>query len=207
MGLRTAWTDLWRRLGAAGDPHAVYQDLQHRYDEPERAYHTLDHIAHCLAELREVGEPAADLDAIEFALWFHDSIYYSRANDNEECSAELARQVIRAAGLPEPFGATVTDLILATKHTEPPATLNQQILVDIDLAILGQGRERFDAYEQEIRAEYSWAAPEAFAHGRAAVLASILARPRIYSTDQFWRKYEASARANLAYAIGRWTVG
>ncbi len=199
--LRNAWFALWRRLGANGDAGPVYEDLLLRYSEPGRAYHTLTHIEHCVTELGDVSEPATNLDTIEFALWFHDAVYDTKVKDNEERSAALAREVARSATLSDSFGDFTTDLILATKHAAAPTALNEQILVDIDLSILGQSRLRFDEYERQIRAEYSWVPAEAFAKGRSAILSSFLARPTIYSTEFFHSKYEKSARENLARSI------
>jgi len=199
--LKNAWVALWHRLGAKGDPEPVYEDLLLRYSQPGRAYHNLTHIEHCLTELAGVSGIAADVDAIEFAIWFHDAIYDTKSHDNEEQSAALALGVARAAGLPDGFGDLVARLILVTKHTAPPVTVDEQVLVDIDLSILGQIRSRFDEYERQIRVEYSWVPSDAFAKGRAAILSSILARPRIYSTDFFHSKYEKSARANLERSI------
>src|SRR5258708_25845609 len=199
--LRNAWFALWRRLGANGDAGPVYEDLLLRYSEPGRAYHTLTHIEHCVTELGDVSEPATNLDTIEFALWFHDAVYDTKCKDNEERSAALAREVARSATLPDSFGDLITSLILATKHTVLPAALNEQMLVDIDLSILGQNRSRFDEYERQISAEYSWVPADAFAKGRSAILSSILARQRIYLTEFFYGKYEESARENLARSI------
>lgn len=197
--LRDEWSALWRRLGGAGDPGPAFRDLEKRYSEPGRPYHNLDHIAHCLGELRGQTENSA----IEFALWFHDAVYDSRAKDNEERSAELAREAVSCAGLPEDFADQVANLILATKHTSEPASPDAQLIVDIDLSILGQPRAEFDEYERAIRQEYAWVPNEDFARGRLRVLEAFAARPAIYSTAFFRAKYEQAARANLARSIGR----
>ena len=201
--LRKAWLALWRRIGAKGDGDSVYEELLAVYAEPGRTYHTLTHIEHCLTEFASVAETATDPDAIEFALWFHDAVYDTRGKDSEERSAEFARRVLRSASVSDGFGEVVTGLILATKHAAPPITASEQILVDIDLSILGQDRRRFDEYERQIRVEYSWVPEDAFVKGRSAVLTSFLARPRIYSTERFYGKYEKSARENLARSISQ----
>jgi predicted metal-dependent HD superfamily phosphohydrolase len=201
LELESAWHALWTRLGAHGDPATVFADLARRYSEPQRAYHTLDHVSHCLAELRDAQTPPASRDAIEFALWFHDAVYDPRAKDNEEASALLARHAARAAGLSESFTALAADLILATRHTAPPVSGEAQLTVDIDLAILGQPPARFDEYERQIRIEYSWVDDTAFAKGRGDFVAAMLARPAIYSTHWFHRRYEAQARENLARSL------
>lgn len=181
----------------------VYMDLCTRYSAPERAYHNLSHIENCLAELEGAEGLPSDLDAIRFALWFHDAVYDTTSKDNEEKSAVLACDVARSAMLPDSWIEAVTGLILATKHTVPPAGASQQLLVDVDLSILGQDEERFDEYESQIRAEYSWVSAEAFAKGRAEILSSLLARRRLYSTESFRRKFEEKARTNLSRSIAK----
>jgi predicted metal-dependent HD superfamily phosphohydrolase len=158
-----------------------------------------------VGELADVGGQETDLDAIEFALWFHDAVYDTKAKDNEERSAALARDVIRSASLSGSFGDLVTRLIVATKHATPPVARSEQLVVDIDLSILGQSHRKFDEYERRIRAEYSWVPAPGFATGRLAILSSIQSRPRIYSTDLFHGKYERSARENLARSIAQLT--
>lgn len=201
--LRNAWFALWRRLGADGEAASVYDELLFAYSEPGRAYHTLAHIEHCLSEFAIVSEEATNPDAIEFALWFHDAVYDTRSKDNEERSAELARKVLRSASLSDSMANLIADLILVTKHSAPPVTLSEKILVDIDLSILGQNRLGFGEYERQIRSEYSWVPEDAFAKGRSAILSSFLSRPRIYSTDFFYGKYEKTARENLARSISQ----
>jgi predicted metal-dependent HD superfamily phosphohydrolase len=192
IDLRSEWTALWNRLGAKGDGVLPFDDLISRYAEPHRAYHTITHIETCLSELADIP------DAIQFAIWYHDAIYDPQAKDNEERSADLAAQV---AGLSDEFIHSVRRLILSTKHSVQPTQPDEQILVDIDLAILGQPELAFDEYERQIRFEYSWVPDEMFAKGRCAVLASFLSRPTIYSTDAFRAKYEKRARQNLAHSI------
>jgi len=72
------------------------------------------------------------------------------------------------------------------------------VLIDMDLAILGQPAPIFDAYEQHIRQEYAWVPHEAYLKGRARILRSFLHRATIYATDHFRLHYEAQARSNIA---------
>ena len=197
--LRARWLGLWRRIGAVGNGSAIFDDLATRYSEAERAYHTLQHIEHCLAEL----DRAPGGERIEFAIWFHDAVYDTRAKDNEARSAALAREVARAAGLSDEFIEEVTRLILATRHSAAPSGASEQLIVDIDLAILGQDDARFDEYERQIRAEYSWVPVATYVEARCAILMSFLSRPRIYSTPFFYERYEAAARRNVSESIRR----
>ena len=111
------WMTLWQRLSARGDASVVYNDLVSRYSEPHRAYHTLGHIGHCLDEFEQVRHLATNPDAVELALWYHDAIYDTKTKDSEERSAALAVEEARNASLPDSFGQSVANLIMATKHT------------------------------------------------------------------------------------------
>ena len=191
------WLDFWHRVGACGEPLPVYSNLITLYAEKHRAYHTLAHIEHCLQELELVRLQCKDINAVEMAIWYHDAIYNPQAKDNEEKSAELASIAARGAGLAESFIARMTNFILATRHQAVPADPDAQVVVDIDLAILGQPADRFDAYEKQIRREYKWVPKFLYNKGRAGILRSFLDRTRIYSTDNFYSKYESQARENI----------
>lgn len=180
-----------------------FNSITDHYAQPPRAYHNLDHIAQMLAVFDTHRSLAQDADAVEFAIWYHDAIYDSRAKDNEELSAKLARTDLTESEAPEALINNVETLILATRHQQPPVTADEKLLVDCDLAILGQPEAAFDEYEQAIRAEYNWVPDAAFREGRAKVLKSFLARPSLFSLPEFQRLYETPARANLARSLKR----
>ncbi len=197
------WLDLWSRIGARGDGAAVYKDLAARHNESHRFYHTLVHVMDCLSEFEQVRHLAQNPYALELAIWYHDAVYDTKANDNEERSAKLAIEMMQRALLPDDFSQTVANLILATKHAEIPADPDAQLMVDIDLAILGQSEERFDEYERQIRKEYQWVPDNAFAIGRSAILKSFLDRLVIYLTWFFRNKYEFQARRNIFRSLAQ----
>lgn len=201
MGAQEQFESFWRRIKALDDAAPVFEVLQTRYSEKHRAYHNLKHIADCLEEFDAVRGRCEHADAVEFALWFHDVIYDPKAKDNEEQSAAFARRVCNDVKLPASFANKVETLILATKHAAEPQGNDAQIIVDVDLSILGQSEATFDKYERNIRAEYAWVPESQFRSGRASILKSFLARKRIYSTEYFHAKYEAPARANLARSL------
>ena len=201
-GTEERWRALWDRVGAAGDPSPAYRDLVRRYSEGHRAYHTLDHIAHGLAEFEAVRGLAGTPDGVEWALWYHDAVYDTHASDNEERSAELALRVASRAALPADVATQAARHILASKHREPPADPDTQVFVDVDLAILGQPWDRFSAYEGEIRREYRWVPSWLFRRKRRALLKAFLARPFIYCTRHFRESYERRARENIARSLG-----
>jgi predicted metal-dependent HD superfamily phosphohydrolase len=192
---------VWRQVTTAGDPQPVYQDLVSRYSEPQRHYHDLRHIGECLAEFDLARQSAKDPLAVELAIWFHDGIYDPHAADNEERSAELAKQSIIQEGGEAELSRAVAALVLATKAHDPTLHPDAPLLVDVDLSILGQPKKRFQEYEAQIRGEYEWVPVKTFAAKRAEILESFLARERIYTTEYFFSQYEQRARQNLQDSV------
>jgi predicted metal-dependent HD superfamily phosphohydrolase len=143
---------------------------------------------------------------LAFALFYHDAIYDPRATTNEEQSANLAASVLSEYVRGDSDSERVVSLIRATKHDAVPEDDDARLLVDIDLSILGAAATRFDEYEQQIRKEYGWVAPDAFRDGRSRVLEQFLMRPAIYSCPFFHERLEAIARVNLAHSLARLNV-
>lgn len=143
---RSDWLALCDRLNARGDCAAAGELLVARYSEEHRAYHNLEHIEECLAQLASSRALALQADVIELAIWFHDAVYDPRSGDNEEQSAELVRRFCCETHLPSEFGERTAAMIHVTKSHLPGDDADAQLLVDIDLSILGQPRDRFACY-------------------------------------------------------------
>jgi predicted metal-dependent HD superfamily phosphohydrolase len=195
------WAKLWREIGAKDDGLAVYQELASAYSEPHRHYHNFQHISDCLNEFESARDLAQLPLAVELAIWFHDAVYDTRAGDNEEKSAELAKMRIRAAREDINLLVGTFALVLATKTHDPSRHPDAPLMVDVDLSILGQPEKRFCEYESQIRREYDWVPDGIFAAKRAEILERFLARERIYSTKEFFDRYEKRARANLEASV------
>ncbi|MBL8481890.1 MAG: N-methyl-D-aspartate receptor NMDAR2C subunit [Rhodocyclaceae bacterium] len=200
MNLEQRWQCTWQALRLA-PPAAAAADLFARYREPQRHYHTLQHLEECFACLDTAGDVAERRGEVELALWYHDAIYLPARPDNEAQSARLALQVLRGCAADAAMEARVHALILATRHAVQPVGRDAELLVDVDLAILGAPEARYDAFESQIRAEYAAVPDLLFRHGRAKLLREFLARPAIYSTALLHERLEAAARANLQRAL------
>jgi predicted metal-dependent HD superfamily phosphohydrolase len=194
------WQRLCQSIHASGDALAWYERLRSAHASPGRRYHNQRHIGECLAEFDAARSLAKQPEAVELALWFHDAIYDSTAADNEERSAELAKECLVSAGRAD-LAQTVAALVMATKLHNATVGSDAALVVDVDLSILGQDERRFADYEAGIRAEYAWVAEKVFKAKRAEILQGFLKRQRIYSTEHFWKKYEVQARRNLEKAI------
>ena len=196
-----SWQRAWRNLNLPA-PAGLFERLLAAYNEPHRHYHTQQHLVECLEHFDAALALATEPGEVEIALWFHDAIYILRGADNELRSADWAMQELAASGATTQAQARVHKLIMATRHNAIPSDADQQLLVDIDLAILGAAPARFSEYDRQVRAEYSWVPGLLYRIKRKAVLKHFLARPHLYSTCHFRNRYEQQARLNLQSAIG-----
>ena len=184
----------WVRTGALGD--APFDALVRRWSEPHRRYHTLGHLAALLDwqdRQRERVERPAEL---ELALWFHDAIQVPGRRDDEERSAALARTSLSAAAVPTEVVDRVAGLVLATAHGRRAATPDEALIADLDLAVLGSQPADYDAYVDQVRAEFGWVPERRWRSGRRGVLEALL-DGGVYRTERFREELEGAAVANL----------
>ncbi|HEY9668206.1 MAG TPA: hypothetical protein V6C91_15450 [Coleofasciculaceae cyanobacterium] len=176
----------------------VFFDLVTAYSSCDRFYHNLEHIHQVLETIEQLSSLSSNLPAIQFAAWFHDVIYDSRAKNNEEKSAEYAEIALIPLKIPRITIEQVKALILTTKnHHSLSNDLDSQILLDADLSILGASEPNYRAYAQAIRQEYAWVPDTEYRLARKLVLQSFLQRNRIYFTSQMLIALEKKARKNL----------
>jgi predicted metal-dependent HD superfamily phosphohydrolase len=197
--LDASWQRAWRDLGAA-PPSGLFERLVAAWSEPQRHYHTRQHLEECLAHFDRARELAARPGEMAVALWFHDAVYALKGTDNERRSADWAMAALREAGVDAAAVARVETLIMATCHDAVPRDADARLLVDIDLAILGADAARFAEYDAQVAAEYAWVPRFVYRFKRRQVLRTFLARPAIYHTPHFHERLEAQARRNLAAA-------
>ena len=187
-------------MGGAG-VSPWYHALRSRYDEPQRHYHTFNHIQACLQLLDQVRAQLQEPVAVELALWFHDVIYDPRAKDNEQRSADFARTALLSCRLDVNLVTQVERLILLTRHNATPDTEDGRLLVDIDLAILGAAPDLYQRYEHWVRQEYAHVPRWLYRWGRKRLLRRFLRQPFLYATGHFRQRLEAQAKHNLRQAI------
>ena len=197
-----AWQAIWRDLGAP-PPEGLHAQLLACWRESHRHYHAPQHLRECLEQFETVRGFAKRPGEVALALWFHDAFYDPRRQDNEQRSADWARECALQAGVPAESAARIHALVMATCHQAVPEDADAQLLVDVDLSILGAAPARFDESSAQIRVEYAHRPQDQFIEGRRRILGAFLARPRIYGTEHFHALLEERARANLQRAIAR----
>jgi predicted metal-dependent HD superfamily phosphohydrolase len=215
--LHARYTALWQRLGVSHpDIAAAGERLLTLYDGPARAYHNLTHLDDVLSKLdwaKDALEKSGALaaldtaarqkmfDTIELALFYHDAVYDARAKDNEAQSRGLMQGDAAKSGLDAHTAADAARLIDLTAHHGQAQTLDEKIMADCDLAILGASPEGFKKYDADIRREYVHVPAPFYAAGRAKVLRGFLETPELFKTAAFAEAYDAAARRNLAAAL------
>lgn len=174
-------------------------ELERAYGEPHRRYHTRRHIEQCLALLDQVPDLTdGERQILSYAIWWHDAVYDATASDNEARSAEMARRDLRDLDVGIHARDEVARLILLTAgHAVEPGDRLGEILVSVDLAILGAPQADYDDYARAVRAEYAHVPDDLWRTGRARVLQRFLDAPVIFPDPAFAQRLETQARANL----------
>jgi len=179
---------------------SCFKELEDAYSEPQRFYHTLTHILHLLTLVEEYAELFEDIERIKFAVWYHDFVYQPLRKDNEVKSAEVCKRRMARIGFPQYRRKASDDLIIATRDHVPPPHLqgiDNQLMLDFDLAILGSSPETYETYSKQIRKEFKVVPFFLYKRGRKKILSRYLERDYIYCTEIARDRWESQARINM----------
>lgn len=175
----------------------LWKEIEEHYSTSARHYHTLTHLEHLHKELKETQSTVNEWDCMVFSLFYHDVIYDTFRQNNEEKSAAFAVKRLTALKVPTAIISRCSEQILATKKHETGYDTDTDLFTDADLAILGQSPARYDIYCQQIRKEYKLYPDFLYNSGRKKVLFHFLEMERIFKTDYFFARYEQTARENI----------
>ena len=179
-------------------PDAVALDLQDRWNEPHRDYHSATHLVAGMEALDLLG--AGRLERIAF--WFHDAVHSNSTPTDEEASAVLVHELLHEH-LPEADRVEVGRLVLLTVgHRVEPGDEAGARVCDADLASLGADWATYVRNVEGIRRELPFLSEEQWRAGRSVFLSTFLEREPIFATDLGRRTWEARARANLERELG-----
>jgi predicted metal-dependent HD superfamily phosphohydrolase len=198
--LQVRWNRFCERLHVEGRfAQTTFQELVDRYGEPHRAYHTLTHIHDCLKQFDVLRDHSSNPTAVELAIWFHDIVYSVRRKRNEEESAIKMVSFATLANIDPKTIEIATNCVLASKHDHSPQTHSEQVMIDVDLAILGQPWSLYEVYTQQIRKEYAHVPHLMYVLNRRQIMKRFVdERPYIYFTPFMREHHEAQARVNIA---------
>ncbi|MEC5161535.1 MULTISPECIES: pantetheine-phosphate adenylyltransferase [unclassified Janthinobacterium] len=213
--LRKEWDGLWDNAGAlAPEQELIERWFAHltgaqAYGGADRYYHNLDHLVHGLCEIRvwaaNTQASAHDMDIVKKAFWFHDALYErdeAALFSNEEASAQLWL----GSGLDMGTGTEVAELIRATDHFQSPGINHKlkDVMLSVDLAILGQNDEVYEAYTRAIRQEYAHVDEARFREQRRLALIHLRAKAEsggMFGDPYFAEQYNDKAIDNLTREI------
>jgi predicted metal-dependent HD superfamily phosphohydrolase len=197
--LKQTFLDLVKKYSSdQGLAETLWEEIETNYSDKKRYYHTLTHLENVLYELTKVKEEIADWDTILFSLFYHDIVYKSYKGDNEQKSAELAKERLQSIGYPAEKIEKCVQQILATKDHKLSDDSDTNLFTDADLSILGQPWEVYENYTRNVRKEYSIFPDFLYNRGRKKVLCRLLDMNPLYKTRVFFEQYEVTAKDNLS---------
>ena len=195
------WQQVWQTLA----PNQAMPDLQavlNAYAQPQRHYHTVQHLQECLQWWQRCQEQMRHPAEVALALFYHDIVYEPKRSDNELQSANTMLAQLQPY-LPSDSTERIYRWILATAHPGTQPDMNQEDdqdlkwVLDIDLGILSADAERFQEYERQIRMEYRHVPLLIYRCKRRQILRDFAQTEYLYHTDYFRQQLEKVAKANL----------
>ncbi len=175
----------------------LFSEIQRQYSDTSRYYHDLGHIQYMLDRLSEYNGEINDPDVLMFAIFYHDIIYIPQRNDNEKASADLASERLAELGLPPMRIVACHKQIMATEDHCPTADNDTNVLLDLDLASLGESEIIYKENSNKIRNEFKFVPGMIYRSKREKILRGLYKLDPIYKTKEFQNKFEKQARKNL----------
>lgn len=210
MDVRQAWITAVESLGGALlAAQSAGDELEQRYSESHRRYHTLDHIRAVLADGDWLSDQLSlvevDRSLLALAICAHDVVYDARPGDDEQASAAWARAYLEQSRLPDEYVRRVVEAVLATaSHSTDGREPVAACLLDADLAILAAPAELYDLYAANVRLEYSHLDDTTWQLGRTHGLRQLIDRAELFVTSPGRERWDAAARGNLERELARW---
>ncbi|MGN6366071.1 HD domain-containing protein [Asticcacaulis taihuensis] len=176
---------------------SLLAELQAGYGHPARHYHNKKHIIAMLNGA--AGLEFNDPDMARLAIVFHDVIYDPTRSDNEHRSADLLKDRLASQITPDRL-IKAAGIIAATAGHQPSDDHDTNLVLDLDMAILGQPWPAYLSYAQGVMAEYMpHIGDAAWRQGRSSLFIDpTLAREDIFITEHF-KPLEIQARENLRH--------
>ncbi|CAN6961517.1 MULTISPECIES: hypothetical protein [Psychrobacter] len=185
---------------------ALWQAVAIRYNEPQRAYHTLRHIEQLFAQFEQVKSHLYEPHIIALALYYHDVIYEPTRSDNELKSAKYAVESLSPYLTTEQCQLIYALIMMTATHQldellDANKRSDAAYLLDMDLSMLGAAWSEYELYASAVRQEYAHVPVTDYRIGRTAVLKGLLAHSRLYLTDFYFERLEKPARDNIKREI------
>jgi len=139
------------------------------YSEKHRHYHNLSHIADMFDLAKRWGIELTESETL--AIWFHHIVYDTEYNANEEDSAKAARLFLKGYEDLE----LVCEIISDTAY-HIPTTEKSNLVLDLDMAILGTTKVDYRRYAKQVRKEYKHLTDKEYNFGRREFLTAAISK-------------------------------
>lgn len=149
--------DAWEALGA-GKPGQTYHKLASAYAHPMPAYHTLSRVDECILVLNVCPpdlKQNVSLPCVVAAIYFAHAVRRLGLSRTDEAylNADFAAQCAFEAGIRQ-LDKIFANLVLAAWHEKTAGTPEEELIADLDLALLGDVPAKFYHDEQALGADY-----------------------------------------------------
>ncbi|MEJ7822120.1 MAG: HD domain-containing protein [Chitinophagaceae bacterium] len=125
------------------DQTAIYvAELYKKYQTPDLFYHNLEHTQNVVKRTKEIAAnysfDETELFILVAAAWFHDTGYlFGVAKQHEERSVSIMQKYLEAKCVEKKIIDIIKGCILATKLSQNPTSLLEEIICDADTYNLG----------------------------------------------------------------------
>jgi predicted metal-dependent HD superfamily phosphohydrolase len=196
------WSDAFEALAPNDSAHVNFWSATAGYDEPDRHYHDKSHVYAVLSEIhsRCDGLTPKEKGIACLAAFYHDAVYIPGALDNEERSADFAKNQLSNTRIDRAAIDRTCKIILMTKYPHDTDDPIGNLVVDADLAELGASWPTFLRNDAAIRREHARFSDKVYYPARSKFLTSLLEREYIYRTEE-GRRNESTARQNMTQLL------
>ncbi len=182
----------------------LFSEISLNYNSKSRFYHNFTHIQQMIDFSITIKEKTEDNNSFIIAAFYHDVIYNTFKNNNEEKSAEFFLKHFRKLEIENTIKEKITEMILRTKnHSEskPEDSLDLKLFLDTDILIFAEEEETYFKYVENIKNEYSHVPKIIFNKKRKEILKNFYEKDFIYKTDYFRANFEKKAKENILAEI------
>ena len=181
----------WQELSSAlGLQHRMSIEigsyLMAQYSGKNRHYHNVQHIVSMLDGFDCLKTKFEHPSTALLAIFFHDVIYDAAKHDNEAQSAQRMKELLLGVVDGEILDAAAYSISATNKHVVTPNP-DTNLILDLDMAILGQPWPMYERYASNIMQEYLPVYGEdAYRQGRVMLfLEPTISRGHVFLTDSF----------------------
>ena len=185
------------------------------YQQKQRFYHTLNHVEDLIKKAIKYSNNIEDITVVLLSIWFHDIVYDGKNTHpkNELMSIEVFKvfveHLLNVFSDNKKLNNDMIDRIIyfidaTIKHRIDDKYKNDNDLkwfLDLDLSVLGEQKDVYKMYADNIRQEYIHVESKEFVRRRVKVMKNILDKETLYFTDLFKEQFDKIARENVLNEI------